>query len=62
MTTALNLGDRVRLRAHPKAPPMTVELLYLQGNPEVLWVGGRWHKTAQLHHAPASELEAEGGR
>jgi hypothetical protein len=56
----LSLGDRVRLAAHPKAPPMTVELLYLQGDPEALWVGGRWHKTAPLYHAPASDLMREG--
>lgn len=59
-----DLGDHMRLRAHPKAPALTVDVLYLQGEPEQIWAGCRWKvpgnpkATPQLVHFPVSELEA----
>ncbi len=62
--TAPNIGARVRLRAHTKAPLLTVALVYLQGEPEVLWAGCSWVPAGQkapahqLVHFPQAELEA----
>jgi len=58
MAPTVNLGDRLRLRAHPRAPLLTVEELYLQGDPESLWAGCSWQKKAQLVHFPVADLEA----
>ena len=62
-----NLGDRCTLAAHPKAPPLTVALVYLQGPDEALWAGCSWSVPGspkakpQLVHVPVCELVTEGG-
>ena len=56
MTTPLEIGDRVRIAAEPKAPPLTVALLYLEGREEVLTAGLAWRKGAQLVFYPVSDL------
>lgn len=62
----LNLHDRVRLREHPRAPLLTVALVYLQGPDEAPWAGCRWtppgskSPAPQLVHFPQSELTTEG--
>jgi hypothetical protein len=65
MTVPISLGDRVRLTAHPKAPVLTVESLYLQGAAEELhascsWSTGDKKQRPQLVHFPVAELEPEG--
>lgn len=51
------IGDRFRLREHPRAPLLTVEELYLQGERQELWAGCSWQKKAQLVHFPVADLE-----
>ncbi len=48
----LNLGDRFRLKAHPRAPLLTVVVIYLDGDPEELCVGCRWTPPGQKVPAP----------
>ncbi|MES1164175.1 MAG: hypothetical protein ABUR63_00340 [Verrucomicrobiota bacterium] len=56
------LGAHARVAAAPKAPPLTIQSVYLQGDPEVVWAGCSWSagpKTKpQLVHFPIADLVA----
>jgi hypothetical protein len=53
----VSLGDRVRVTGEPSCPVMSVVVLYLDGDPEELHAGCRWHPKAQLVWRRCAELE-----
>jgi hypothetical protein len=58
VTAFLDLGDRVRVTSEPSWPVLAVVVLYLDGDPEELHAGCRWHPKAQLVWRRCAELEA----
>ena len=54
----VSLGDRIRITGEPSCPVLAVVVLYLDGDPEELHAGCRWHPKAQLVWRRVTELEA----